>query len=116
MKSGREREGAGRASYLEGAGGGGGSGRGQRWRKRSVCALQRPQQQQQQQQLMSFILGRRQFLWTFVFFRGACKRGQRVFHGPPSKNPEIGKFYNIKKFDSKFGFKSIILVQMAFNF
>jgi hypothetical protein len=31
---------------------------------------------------------------------GVCKRGQRVFHGAPSKNPEIGKKkLKVKNFD-----------------
>jgi hypothetical protein len=47
---------------------------------------------------------------------GANLSGQRVFLRPPSKNPEIDQKINKLNFDFKFGFKSTILAQLAFNF
>jgi hypothetical protein len=41
---------------------------------------------------------------------GACIRGQRAGHMGPDKTLKLAIFI-LKKFDSKFGFKSIILVQ-----
>jgi hypothetical protein len=45
------------------------------------------------------------FIWALA--------GRTPPHYPHNKNPEIGNFSN---FDPKLGFKSIILVQIAFNF
>jgi hypothetical protein len=47
--------------------------------------------------------------------RVTIKEGSELFTGPPWKTLKLAKKY-ILNFDSKFGFKSIILVQMALNF